>query len=1122
MKEHGPETSSQQHPPRRPSARVAADTEPLDLAAIRAQLAARGNREYWRSLEELAARPQFREFLEREFPRQAAVWDEGLDRRSFLSLAAAALALAGVSGCKLNQPEEKIVPYVRQPEKLVPGEPLVFATAMPLFGSAEGLLVTSRMGRPIKIEGNGEHPASLGAANVFAQASLLDLYDPDRSQTVLDRGTISTWPAMVVALEKQLPRLSADRGAGLALLTETVTSPTLGAQLKALLAAWPQALWHQYEPLHRDNVRSGARLAFGEPLVPRYQFERADVILAIDCDFLTQLPGAVRYAHDFGHRRKPPFASHADIGKDASQADNRPQPMNRLYAIESTPTLVGAVADHRWPLRAGDVEGCVRDLARRLGVSVAETMSDRRSGSNNLPDEVLAAIAADLKAHRGSSLVLVGDSQPPAVHALAHAINRQLENAGRTVVYSEPIEAEPVDAMTSLAALVESLRGGQVRMLLVLGGNPVYNAPGELDFSGALRQALGIGGSAATGWSRPAHDAPLEVCVHLGLYEDETSELAHWHIPQAHYLEAWSDARAYDGTVSIVQPLIAPLYGGKTAHEIVAVLAGQSRAVPYEMVQNYWRDRLGREQFATGWRKMVHDGWLADSQSPEHEPEWTFTDRSTPARAITAENENGLPIADGARVEVVFLADPAVADGRFANNGWLQELPRPLTKLVWDNAALASAQTCQRLGLTNGDVVELRFAGGRTVEAPIWLAPGQADDCLGLILGYGRTRCGRVGAQVGYNAYPGLPASGARWLSDVPVRKTGRRQRLVATHDHWSMEGRDLVRATTLDELRPGSAGRQSVLASSSEPAAAGARKSDQLNTLYEQDFSYPAPMNKWGMVIDQTACIGCSACVVACQAENNIPIVGREQCDRGREMHWLRVDRYHRGPLDNPETFFQPVPCMHCEDAPCELVCPVGATVHDAEGLNNMVYNRCVGTRYCSNNCPYKVRRFNFLDFTHIEEPSLKLLQNPEVTVRSRGVMEKCSYCVQRIDAARITAKKENRPIRDGEFQTACQATCPTRAITFGNLNDPGSAVAELQESPLRYALLEELGTRPRTTYLARVSNPNPALVRGPLADTPVPHSEPSGQQTGVDPAEEQSENDATKTIETGPEAPR
>ncbi len=782
------------------------------------------------------------------------MWDECVDRRSFLALLAGSLALAGVSGCKLNQPEEKIVPYVRQPEQLVPGEPLYYATAMPHLGYAESVLVTSRMGRPIKIEGNPEHPASLGATNVFAQASLLDLYDPERSKTVLYRGNIATWEACVAAIEKQRVRLNAERGAGLAILTETVTSPTLGEQLKSLLDLWPAARWYQYQPMHRDNVQAGARLAFGEIVTPQYRFDRADVVLSLDCDFLSQLPGSVRYARDFSRRRK--------VAAAHKRSEEKPSEMSRLFAVESSPTLGGAAADHRWPVRAGDIEALARTIAGRLGVKVADVGGGEHAAESTpgLPAEALEAILGDLQAHRGSSLVIAGDGQPPAVHALVHAINQQLNNVGQTVEYSQPVEAGPDNERAPLSELVDSLRNGDVRTLFIVGGNPMYNAPGELGLAAALTNALGIGSASG--------DASLEMCLHLSECEDETSQLAHWHIPAAHYLESWSDVRSYDGTVSIVQPLIAPLYGGKTAHELIAALAGQAGRTAYDIVRQYWQQRFGEQDFALVWRRMVHDGLLANSQAAVKQPDLKFADRPTwpaeRARKKSSGDKSGGDggISDAAGVEVVFLPDASALDGRFANNGWLQELPRPLSKLVWDNAALVSAATCQRLGLSNGDVIALGFPGGVTIEAPVWLLPGQADDCIGLTLGGGRTHCGRVGVNVGYNAYPALPAGAARWVDGVAVHKTGRRHRLVATHDHWSMEGRDLVRTVSRQEL------------STIEPPD----KSAHPETLYSQDFAYPAALNKWGMVIDQTACIGCNACIIACQAENNIPIVGKEQ----------------------------------------------------------------------------------------------------------------------------------------------------------------------------------------------------------------------------------------------------
>jgi molybdopterin-containing oxidoreductase family iron-sulfur binding subunit len=989
--------------------------ESLDLAALRARLAGTRGREYWRSLEELAESESFQQLLEREFPEQASEWTDGVSRRRFLNLMAASLALAGLSSC-VAPPTEKLVPYVRAPEEIIPGRPLFFATAMPLAASATGVLVESHMGRPIKIEGNPNHPASLGATDTFAQASILSLYDPDRSQVVSNAGRISTWSSFLNVVALEMEREKATGGAGLRLLTESVTSPTLARQIQELLAQFPEARWHQYEPVGRENSRAGARLAFGEDVNAGYNLEAADVILSLDSDFLCTGPGCLRYARQFAKRRRV----------EGERAE-----MNRLYVVESTPSNTGMMADHRLPLRASEIEGVARAVAAQLGIGAAG------ASPVAVPAGWVEAVGRDLQVHRGRSLVVAGESQPPVVHALAHAMNQALGNAGRTVVYTDPVEANPVDQTESLADLTREMADGQVDFLVILGGNPVYQAPADLNFA--------------------HHLSKVRLRVHLSLYEDETSLQSHWHLPETHYLETWGDTRAFDGTVTIMQPLIEPLYGGKSALEVVSALAGQPGHSSHDMVRSYWESQSSGGDFEGFWRGSLHDGLVPGTALPTRRPflRPDFEARLTEAFLDTQDTPEG-------GTEIVFRPDPTIFDGRFANNGWLQELPKPLTTLTWDNAALVSPAAAQRLGLQNEDVVELRH-GGRALRAPVWIQPGQAEDTVTLHLGYGRERTGRVGARAGFNAYA-LRTAGAPWFAGgTEIRKTGERYPLARTQTHHAMEGRHLVRVGTLEEYRHEPHFAQHMV----HEAPVGL-------TLYpgHQYEGYA-----WGMAIDLNACTGCGACVVACQAENNIPIVGKEEVQRGREMHWIRVDRYYAGDLDRPESYPQPVPCMHCENAPCEPVCPVAATVHSSEGLNDMVYNRCVGTRYCSNNCPYKVRRFNFFQYADIETPSLRLLRNPDVTVRSRGVMEKCTYCVQRINATRIEAKKEERQIRDGEVQTACQAACPTQAIVFGDINDPESQVTRLKADPRSYGLLTELNTKPRTTYLARLRNPNPEL---------------------------------------------
>jgi MoCo/4Fe-4S cofactor protein with predicted Tat translocation signal len=996
----------------------------LDLASLRARLSAAPRKDYWRTLEELAETPQFEEMVHREFPRQASEWHDPVSRRNFLKLMSASLALAGLSACG-RPPRDTIVPYARAPEEIVPGQPLFFATAMSLAGGTIGLLVESHEGRPTKIEGNPNHPASLGATDVFAQASILGLYDPDRSQAIAYLGDIRPWSALLADIQMALEAQRERRGAGLHFLTETVTSPTLAQQIQDILKELPDAKWHQYEPLGSHSAHAGAQLAFGRDVNTICHFDKADVILALDADFLACGPGSVRYAHDFAQRRRP-------------QPSN-PQ-MSRLYVVESSPSITGAKADHHLPMRPSEIEGFARAVASGLGVGGGAVTASSHA-------RWVAAVVRDLEQHRGSSIVIAGEQQPPQVHALAHAMNHALGNAGSSVLYTEPVEFKPVNQLDSLRDLVQDLDAGRVGLLVILGGNPVYTAPADLAFSDRLLKA--------------------NLRMHLSLYQDETSALCQWNIPEAHYLESWGDARAYDGTASIVQPLIAPLYGGKTAHEMLAAFTNQPERSSHEIVRDYWKKQRQSGDFEQFWRKSLNDGFIADT---------AFQPISVSPSASGFQGSSRAASPDASSLEIAFRPDPAVFDGRFSNNGWLQELPRPLTRLTWDNAALLSPATAERLGLsyriatTGGehghvyaDVVEFEYKG-RKVRAPTWITPGHPDDCVTVFLGYGRTHAGQVGNGAGFNANL-LRTSEAPWFdSGLTVHKTGDRYPLACTQFHHNMEGRGIVRSATLDEYRK-----------HPDFAHENAEEPPKTFTLYPPEHRYEG--YAWGMAIDLNSCVGCGACVVACQSENNIPIVGKNEVGRGREMHWLRIDHYYQGSLGNPENHFQPVPCMHCENAPCEVVCPVAATVHSSEGLNDMVYNRCVGTRYCSNNCPYKVRRFNFLQYSDWTTPSLELARNPDVTVRSRGVMEKCTYCVQRINRARINAEEEDRKIRDGEIRTACQQACPAQAIIFGNINDPKSRVAKLKADSRNYGLLAELNTRPRTTYLAEVRNPNPEL---------------------------------------------
>ena len=987
-------------------------TPKLDLERVRAALDGARGRDYWRSLEDLAGTAEFEEMLHREFPRQASEWPEedAPGRRHFLQLMGASLALAGLAACT-RQPTEHIAPYVKQPEDLVPGKPLFYATAMSVNGVATGLLVESHEGRPTKVEGNPEHPASLGACDVFSQASVLGLYDPDRSQALTCNGDIRSWASFQAALRDPLAEQRARQGAGLRILTGAVNSPTLADQIQGILRELPRARWHQWEPAGTHSARAGATMAFGRPYNVYYDLAKADVIVSLDADLLASGPASLRYARQFAMRRR--------------LRDGQTE-MNRLYVLEPMPTPTGSKADHRMPVRAADVEAFAVQLAAHTGVGIGNVPRVQ----NPEFEKWLGPLVRDLESHKGRSLVVAGDCQPPSVHALAHAMNQALGNVGSTVFYTDPVEDDPVDHLASLRDLVKDLDAGAVDVLVVLGGNPIFSAPADL----GLRERIG----------------KARLRIRLGLDEDETSEACQWHLPEAHYLEAWSDARTFDGTASIVQPLIQPLYRGRSAHEVVALLAASPAQNGYEIVRAYWKRQHPGADFETWWRKAVHDGVVPGTALPLHTPALQFGWKSTPPE------HRGF--------EIVFRPDPTVFDGSFANNGWLQELPKPVTKLTWDNAAVMSPAMAHLLKVGNASLVELSYRG-RKLKAPVFVQPGHADASVTVHLGYGRRRAGHVGTGQGFNAYE-LRTSAALWNDfGLSIRKTGGEYQLATTqNEHVLDTRRHIIHKATVEEYRK-------------NPRAPheGAEEPPKTLTLYPDEHKYEG--YAWGMAIDLGACTGCGACVVACQAENNIPVVGKEQVSRGRAMHWLRVDSYYQGSLEHPEIDHQPVPCMQCENAPCELVCPVQATNHSSEGLNDMIYTRCVGTRYCANNCPYKVRRFNFLLYQDWETPSLKLMRNPDVTVRSRGVMEKCTYCVQRINAAKIEAEKQNRKVKDGEIQTACQASCPAEAIVFGDINDPHSRVSRMKAEKLNYGLLADLNTRPRTTYLAVLRNPNPEI---------------------------------------------
>jgi molybdopterin-containing oxidoreductase family iron-sulfur binding subunit len=1001
----------------------------MTLADVRKQLEGKKGKRYWRSIDELAGTPEFEAAVAKEFPDAAAEWVDPVSRRGFLKLMSASMALAGLAGCT-KQPDEPIYPYVKQPEDLVLGKSNYFATAHPFPTGGVPLLVKSDAYRPIKVDGNPDHAYNLGSSDVFTQATLLDLYDPDRSQHPTNQGVATEYVEFLSVYRDRLNAGKANGGEGIYFLSTSFTSPTLQRQWAEAQKNFPKAKLVQYDP-------ALAGTAFAKGFNPKFDLADADVVVSLDADFLSgaSYPGFHKLTREFTARRKDPAKG-----------------MNRLYVIESTPSTTGYKADHRLGLRASEIPAFAAALAAAVGASGVSAPSYSWTAEQT---KFLNALAKDLKANAGKSAVLPGLYQDPTVAATAMAINQALGNTGKTVTERGKAGS---DQIADLKGLVADLNAGKVDWLIILNSNPVYDTPADLGFKDAITKA--------------------KVSVHLASHADETGAIATWHLPAAHYLESWSDARAYDGTVSIIQPLIEPLYGGHSAHDLIQAMLDEPTLSAYEAVRTTWKSAF-KGDFELGWRKALHAGWIENS--PEGTPEEAGNGKIT-STAVSA------PV-DG--FEIIFRPDPNIYDGRYSNVGWLQELPKPVTNLAWDNAAIVSAATLTKLGLAEQDIVEITV-GSYKVKAPVIVAPGHPDNSATIHLGYGRESAGRVGSGAGFNAYA-IRTSDAPFVTTGAIRKVDGIWGLAITKSHYqdkrgdffggknhgngnnSLEGneaetRGIIRSATLEEFKahPG-------FANEGEE-----HPKDEYDTTLFPNWDY-SQGNAWGMSIDLNSCTGCNACIVGCYAENNIAVVGKQQVRIGRNMQWLRIDTYFEGDLAAPRAHFQPMACQHCENAPCEQVCPVGATVHTPEGINTMVYNRCVGTRYCSNNCPYKVRRFNFLLFSDFESESLKLMRNPDVSVRSRGVMEKCSYCVQRIAEAKIDADKENRGIRDGEVVTACQQACPAGAITFGNLNDKNSKVAKLHANERTYSVLADLNTRPRTQYVAAVLNPNPELAEAP-----------------------------------------
>ncbi len=1129
--------------------------------------------EMFQAVDQYMGTPEFAQMIQNEFPDDAAEWLDPVTRRQAMKLMGASAILAGAIGCNPSlkpASNRTLIPYVKKPEQITPGVPLFFATAASVAGVGVGLIAKSHEGRPVKLEGNPAHPGSLGSTDLTTQAVILGLYDPDRSKDILYRGVASTWDKAKAAIADLFAGLKAKKGAPLRILSEATGSPTMAALMAELQSTMPELKWIQYEPIHRESVLAGAKAAFGKYATPIYAFDKADVILSLDGDFLATGPGGVRYARDAMSRRKVRVSTNKKTGDGVSLSA-----LSRIYSVESMLTGISGVADHRLPLKPSQIESFIRALAKELGVAGAPAAGPLPE----LATQWIKPLAADLLKSKGKAVVVPGDTLSPAAHAIAHAINAKLEANGKIVTFIEPTQAGmtgPTADMTaagtaSLKTLCDEMNAGKVEALLILGGNPVFNAPADLKFSESL--------------------AKVAAKIHLGLYQDETANVCDWHINATHELEAWGDVRAYDGTASIQQPLIAPITGGKSAIELIAAILDKPALNGMGIVQATWQKVFTEKKLAgdfdTFWHKCVGEGVIPDTAAVDA--------KVAEAKLPEAISKLPAPTTVTEELELVFRADPTIYDGRYANNAWLQETPKPITNIAWDNAALVSPATAEKLkceivfkwtagehGRSEVDIIELK-ANGTTLKVPVWALPGLADGVIVLNLGYGRKMAGKVGSNTGFDTYT-LRTSTNPWTLSINAadgaKRTQEKYLLASTQGQHAMEGRRPARHGTKDAAlgerekvahddhfhleyplafsfadNPPSSGAEKGLMRALLPGTPeererlaekykdegyknNAKKHDDegeheaghgehahahdarlLPLTLIDDHKNNKLYRRWAMAIDLGSCIGCTACVTACTAENNVAVIGKTEVTRGRIMHWIRIDRYFTIPAevggtkrvdDTPRMealveststvgiHFQPVNCQQCEKAPCEVVCPVAATVHSADGLNDMVYNRCVGTRYCANNCPYKVRRFNFVQYAdYAFGTSTGLVNNPEVSMRTRGVMEKCTYCVQRIRNAEIEAEREyandqrakddktKRPIiKDGEIKTACQAACPAGAISFGDLNYDQytangkpmgfSEVARWKLEPTHYGLLAELNTMPRTSYLAAIKNPN------------------------------------------------
>jgi MoCo/4Fe-4S cofactor protein with predicted Tat translocation signal len=1055
----------------------------LDRAEAGHTAAASNGPRYWRSVDDLTGTPEFNRWMEQEFPQGANEFTDPVSRRHFVQIMSASFVLAGLglSGCR--RPVERILPFSQKPQGYVHGVPEYYATAMPTRSGAHPLLVRSNDGRPTKVEGNTLHPLAKtgegvnahGATDHYAQASVLSLYDPDRTMRFAKGGGEIKREAALDVLTQAATNFSGTGGNGLAFLLDRSSSPSRARLVVAMARKYPNARWYVHEPVDFFVHQQAATAAFGKSVRPFFRYDQAQVIVSLDCDFLGSEENTVQACRDFARGRR--------ITKPGDA-------MSRLYAIEPMMTLTGANADHRLRLAGNHVLAAAALLVERVAGQSAGALSGALKNAGALDEKSAAWVskcAEDLARAKGKGLVVAGHRQPLAVHLAAHAINAAVGSVGTTVTLHDANE----ERFGSITELAQALNGGAVDTLVIVGGNPVYNAPADLDWKNTQRKAKTV--------------------IRWGYYEDETGSAADYHFPATHYLESWGDALAFDGSLLPIQPLIEPLFGGMTELEFLARVGGLQPNTPYEIVRETFKEFIGDANLDQAWTRFLHDGFLANSALPQAQVQFNA------AAAAANLSVAAAPPPTKDQLEVVFYRDYSVDDGRWNNNGWLQELPDPITKLTWENAILVSPATASELGIKSYDIRETGrlsgqiaeiTVGGRKVSGPVWIQPGQADNVLALGLGYGRAQTGRVGRNSGFNAYALRAANAPHFASGAKLVTTPAFHTLACTQSHASMEGRPMVREANASQYqgKPDFAKHMTL----EEPPGAGA--------LYPNPLEARASdVHQWGMAIDLTSCVGCNACVVACQSENNVPIVGKEMVGKSREMHWLRIDRYYAGPPEQPQVVNQPMLCQHCEAAPCENVCPVNATVHDHEGLNLMVYNRCVGTRYCSNNCPWKIRRFNYFNYNKrpldnlyqspivqisdgkwelsrwIKKPEIsnrpeleweltKLVKNPDVSVRMRGVMEKCTFCVQRIEQAKIQQKVKAGPtgdvrVADGAFTTACAQACPADAIAFGNLLDPKSRVSKLKEFDRNYTTLEFLHTRPRLSYMARIRNPNPEM---------------------------------------------